>query len=110
MTPSEPSNFRLDALERSITLMSDRVGEVAKYMERLVVLEERNVYMAEQVGSLKSEFKEAVRELKAQNEALEKKVNDLNEKMIKILTIFSLASAGLAIGAPYVIKALTGGG
>lgn len=96
---SDPTTQRLDSLERSITLMSDRVGEVAKYMERLVVLEERNVY-----------FREALKEIKDQHKKLEVRIDDLNMKMVRVLTLFSVGSSVLAFGAPYILKALSGGG
>lgn len=121
MSLSEPTSHRLDTLERSISVMSDRVGEVAKYMERLIVLEERNTYMADQLLSVKTDFKSAISDLKAQNtkieadlkaqtDKLEAQINDLNNKMVKVLTIFSIGSSALAFLAPHLLKVLTAGG
>lgn len=121
MSLSEPTSHRLDTLERSISIMSDRVGEVAKYMERLIVLEERNTYMADQLLSVKTDFKSAISDLKAQNtkieadlkaqtDKLEAQINDLNNKMVKVLTIFSIGSSALAFLAPHLLKVLTAGG
>ncbi len=44
MPMNDAIHTRLDSLETAVRLMSDRVVALADFMERLVVLEERNSF------------------------------------------------------------------
>ncbi|WP_454287273.1 hypothetical protein [Rhizobium arsenicireducens] len=102
------TNLRLGSLEQAIAHNTDRVGEVVKYMERLVVIEERNGFMLEQHRELKATFKEAIQTMTNQQLALDNKVRELQEKMIRLMTTFSILTTTVAIGIPYILKILSG--
>ena len=103
------NDARLDTLERAIAQMSDQVGKVAEYMERLVKIEERNAFMIQQHKELKDSFKESVTSLNTRQIELEKTVRNLETRMVSFVATFSTISAIASILAPYVIRAVLGG-
>jgi hypothetical protein len=50
---NDASHTWLDRLETAVCLMSERVVALADFMERLVMLEERNSFAASQVREVK---------------------------------------------------------
>ena len=106
---NDNTNHRLDTMERSIVALSEQVGNVAKFMERLVVIEERNGFMSEQYRELKDSFKESTAALAKKQEQLETTITNLKMEIVRIVTLFSVITAAVAIAAPYVLKALLGG-
>lgn len=108
MVTNDSTNVRLDTLERSVSEMSGRVGEVVKYMERLVIIEERNGFMVEQHRELKEMLKESISDLNKKNQTLDEKVGELSTNMVKMMAIFSAVTGLAAFAAPYVLKAVLG--
>lgn len=106
---TDNTNLRLDNMERSIVALSEQVGNVAKFMERLVVIEERNGFMSEQYRELKEALKESTAALAKKQEMLEASVSNLKMEIVKIVTIFSVITGAVAMAAPYVVKAVLGG-
>lgn len=106
---NDNTNHRLDTMERSIVALSEQVGNVAKFMERLVVIEERNGFMSEQYRELKEAQKESTASLVTKQEKLETTVTNMKMEIVRIVTLFSVITAAVAIVAPYVLKALLGG-
>ena len=106
---TDNTNHRLDNMERSIVMLSEQVGNVARFMERLVVIEERNGFMSEQYRELKDALKESTAALSKKQELLETSVTNLKMELVKIVSVFSVITAVVAIAAPYVLKALLGG-
>lgn len=104
MSLSDPTHTRLDSLELAVRSMSDRVLQLAGFMERLVVLEERNGFMNEQMKENRDSFKEAIDSVRVQNTKLEEKFNSLNTQVIRLVTIMSFASTAIAVIAPFVIR------
>ena len=102
MSLNDPTHSRLDSLEQSISRMSEQVGQVARYMERLVVLEERNGYMLEQHRELKETVNKRI-------DLLEGKVQKLSEKMLIVWAFATVATTAITLAAPHVLKAMTGG-
>lgn len=109
MVSDNSTNNRLENVERAVGQLTDRVGDIAKFMERLVSIEERNSFMTEKHEELKNSFKESVATLTASQIALDAKVTALQGQMIRMLAIFSVITGIAAIAAPYVIKALMTG-
>lgn len=110
MSTSDPTHIRLDSLENAVKHMTDRVVELAKYMERLVVLEERNNYTSEQIKDIRESFKGHIVRVEAQNAALQKELTSLKEKMIRLVAVFSCGTTALAVLAPHLIKFVLGAG
>ncbi|WP_156379694.1 hypothetical protein [Rhizobium sp. Leaf383] len=110
MTSDPNTNFRLESVEKAVGQLTDRVGDIAKFMERLVTIEERNSFMTQKHDELKDSFKESVSMLTANQNALEAKVTALQEKMIRMLATFSVITGIGAVVAPYLLKALHLGG
>jgi DNA integrity scanning protein DisA with diadenylate cyclase activity len=108
MPVTDLTHIRLDSLESAVKQMSDRVVALAEFMERLVVLEERNSFVATQVKEVKDGFKESIGELKAQHADLEKKYTALNEKVVRLVTLCSVASAVISAVAPLLLKKFVG--
>lgn len=108
MSPNDGFSHRLDGLESAVRQMSDRLVAMAEFMERLVVLEERNSFVSTQVKEVKDGFKEAIGELKAQHTDLEKKYTALNEKVVRLVTLCSVASAVISAVAPLLLKKFVG--
>ncbi len=106
---SDANTLRLETLEKAVGQLTDRVGEVVKYMERLVVIEERNSFMAEQHRELKQTLKESIDAMSTKHSELDKKVGELQEKMIRMMTVFSCVTGVAAVAAPYIFKAMAGG-
>ena len=109
MTYNDPTHARLDSLEVAVRSMSDRVVQLAGYMERLVVLEERNSFMSEQLKEVKEGVKQSIDDVKAQNAKLEEKFNSLNTQVVRLITIMSIASTAVGIIAPFVVRHYFGG-
>jgi pheromone shutdown protein TraB len=110
MVSDNSTNIRLENVERAVGQLTDRVGDIAKFMERLVSIEERNGFMTQKHEELKESFKESIAILTANHQALEKKVTALQEKMIRMLAIFSVITGIAAFVAPYIVKALMSSG
>lgn len=110
MVSDNSTNIRLESVERSVLQLTARVGEVATFMERLVSIEERNGFMNQKHDELKESIKESIAALSAKNAALEEKVGKLQEKMIRMLAIFSVVTGIAAFAAPYLVKALMASG
>ncbi|MGZ2409247.1 hypothetical protein, partial [Rhizobium ruizarguesonis] len=91
MALNDAIHTRLDSLETAVRLMSDRVVALADFMERLVVLEERNSFVVTQVKEVKDGFRESIGELKTQHADLEKKYTALNEKVVRLVTLCSVS-------------------
>ena len=106
MVNDNSTNFRLESVEKAVGQLTDRVGDIAKFMERLVSIEERNGFMTQKHDELKQALKESITTLTANQAALERKVLALQEKMIRMLAVFSVISGIAAVAAPYVVKAL----
>lgn len=109
MSLNDPTHTRLDSLELAVRSMSDRVIQLAGYMERLVVLEERNGYMSEQLKEVREGFRESLNEVKAQNAKLNEKFNSLNTQVVRLVTLMSIASTAVGIIAPFVVRQFFGG-
>jgi TPP-dependent indolepyruvate ferredoxin oxidoreductase alpha subunit len=99
---------RLDSLETAVRLMSDRVVALADFMERLVVLEERNSFVASQVREVKDGFKEAIGEVKKEQSELSAKYTALNEKVLRLVTLCSVSTAVITTVAPMLLKKFAG--
>lgn len=108
MSLNDAIHIRLDSLETAVRLMSDRVVALADFMERLVVLEERNSFVASQVKEVKDGFRESIGELKVQHADLEKKYTALNEKVVRLVTLCSVSTAVISAVAPMLLKKFAG--
>ncbi|MBD9544237.1 hypothetical protein IB276_32860 [Ensifer sp. ENS04] len=109
MVSDNSTNIRLENVERAVGQLSDRVGDIAKFMERLVSIEERNGFMIQKHDELKESFKESIATLTANQVATDQKVSALQEKMIRMMAIFSVIAAATSFVAPYLVKALMTG-
>jgi len=98
------TNIRLENVERAVGQLTDRVGDIAKFMERLVSIEERNGFMTEKHDELKETLKEAIAGLNQKNEATEAKIDALKEKMIRMAAFYSVAATVLGMAAPHLLK------
>ena len=108
MALSDTTHIRLEGLETAVRLMSERVVALAEFMERLVVLEERNSFVSNQVKEVKDAFKEGNSELKEAHKELEAKYTALNDKVVRLVTLCSVASAVISAVAPLLLKKFAG--
>jgi uncharacterized protein YydD (DUF2326 family) len=104
MVADPSTNIRLDNVERAVGQLADQVSNVAKFMERLVSIEERNGFMTEKVDELKDALKQAVAELNKKNEDTDKKITALKERQIWMAAIYSVFGSVLAMLAPHLLK------
>jgi regulator of replication initiation timing len=109
LTTDHATNSRLENVERSVNTLSDRVGDIAKFMERLVTIEERNGFMTQKHDELKSTLKEAIAAFTEKNAELEKKVTAIKERMIGLMAVYSVITSIAAVAAPYILKAIQAG-
>lgn len=105
MITDPATHSRLENVERSVNQLSDRVGDIAKFMERLVTIEERNGFMTQKHEELKETLKESVGALGEKNKELEKKVTAIKERMIWMMAIYSVITSAAAVIAPHLLKA-----
>ena len=107
---SDPgTNIRLENVERAVGQLTDRVGDIAKFMERLVSIEERNGFMTQKHEELKETLKEAVATLNKKNDETDTKITAIKERMIWMMAIYSILTSALAVVAPHLLKmVLTG--
>lgn len=102
---SDPStNIRLQNVERAVGTLTDRVGDIAKFMERLVTIEERNSFMTQKHDELKETLKEAVTALNTKVEESNTKITALKEQMIRWATGLAIVTAGASFFVPYLLK------
>lgn len=110
MVSDNSTNIRLENVERAVGQLTDRVGDIAKFMERLVSIEERNGFMTQKHEELKVTLKDSIEALSTRHGELDKKVTALQEKMIRMMAIFSVITGIAAFAAPYIVKALMNSG
>lgn len=102
---SDPStNIRLDNVERAVGQLTDQVSNVAKFMERLVSIEERNGFMTEKHEELKETLKISIAEFVKKTNEQDKKIDALKERQIWMAAIFSVMGSIATMVVPYLLK------
>ncbi|CCV12917.1 hypothetical protein [Mesorhizobium sp. STM 4661] len=111
------SPARFEAMERSIITMSDQVGRVASYMERLVLVEERNSTLAvsfreqreetnRQLETMSALFTKSVDKLVNKQEEADDKHEVLSTNVTRIMAVLGVVSTIITIIVPIVIANL----
>ncbi|MES0134524.1 hypothetical protein NKJ88_06110 [Mesorhizobium sp. M0016] len=108
------SPARFEAMERSITAMSDQVGRVASYMERLVLVEERNSTLAisfreqreetnRQLESINNVFTKAMDKLSLDQKEDRDKHEKLSTNVTRIMAVLGVVSSIVMVIVPIFI-------
>jgi ABC-type phosphate transport system auxiliary subunit len=107
----ETESVRLGRIEATLTSLAEQVGRVAQYMERLVAVEERNARIDEKLNDFKAQMIATIRELKAEDEKLEDKIDDNRKETGEVskantrhATIIGGILAVATVGGPLLIR------
>jgi len=102
-------HIRLDNMERTIIGLTEQVSRVASYMERLVVVEERNSTMAKVITDFRADMKEELKSVKDDYKELNGKYESLNARVIQLFAGIGVISVLFSMVGPMLIKTFLGG-
>lgn len=104
-----------ERLDNAVNLFSEQVAKFAGYVERLVVLEERNrstddkvmelkAAVAAMVAEIKMGVDKQVDEMKKRQDRTEEKVEDLSRTVNRNSTIIGAAAAGFGLLGSWLLS------